>query len=267
VTLGITQSGDLHLRYVDVGTGEPPLLFIHGGSCDYAHFAPQVEYFRKTHRVVAYDQRGHGESAKCGTYTVGALAEDARWLCDELSLVSPVIIGHSLGGSVAIAVGAAYPELAAGLVLLDSAGFGRNPEQAAAVRTRIASAATDASRQEVRSWVGEGLFEPFDDPATVREIMDTMARQPWEVWRELAESWVSFDLGAVAARVRVPVMYVGTSRPKINLAAIAESYPEWYIGRTVGAGHFHQLFVPAQVNAMIDTFISQIERTNGAMGS
>jgi hypothetical protein len=55
-------------------------------------------------------------------------------------------------------------------------------------------------------------------------------------------------------------MFIGSSRPFVELERIHQVRPDWYLGRTVGAGHFHQLLVPDQVNGMIVSFLRQVGR-------
>ncbi len=57
----ITGEG-ITLRFQDLGTGSPPLVFVHGWGCSHRHFAPQIQHFSVENRVVSPDQRGHGES-------------------------------------------------------------------------------------------------------------------------------------------------------------------------------------------------------------
>src|SRR5436853_5160764 len=95
------------LAYEQAGTGEPPLVFMHGWSADRTYFAPQVEHFRGSHRVVALDLRGHGESGKPEqAYTMAAFADDVAWLCGQLGVRKPVLVGHSMGGNIALELAA-----------------------------------------------------------------------------------------------------------------------------------------------------------------
>ena len=50
------------LAYEERGQGSPPMVFVHGWSCDHRYFAPQVERFSQDHRAIAVDLRGHGET-------------------------------------------------------------------------------------------------------------------------------------------------------------------------------------------------------------
>jgi pimeloyl-ACP methyl ester carboxylesterase len=55
---------EVMLCYVDQGTGDPPLLLMHGWCCDHTYFQPQVDCFRQRHRCVAVELRGHGAADK-----------------------------------------------------------------------------------------------------------------------------------------------------------------------------------------------------------
>ncbi len=55
----VTHNG-VKLFYDQAGEGEPPMVLVHGWCCDHTYFAPQAEHFRRHHRVIAVDLRGHG---------------------------------------------------------------------------------------------------------------------------------------------------------------------------------------------------------------
>src|SRR5262245_31574317 len=104
----------VRLAYEERGRGAPPMVFVHGIACDHSHFTPQFDHFGRNHRVVAVDLRGHGQSDKPeGDYSLTLYTEDLAWLCEALGLYRPVIVGHSLGGVIALDLAARYPELPA----------------------------------------------------------------------------------------------------------------------------------------------------------
>src|SRR5579859_6537108 len=96
--------------YVDIGSGPQTLLFLHGWACNHNFFARQIECFSRFHRVVAPDLCGHGASdAPERRYTVSEFADDLAWLCAELGVQRPVLVGHSMGGLIALELAATYP--------------------------------------------------------------------------------------------------------------------------------------------------------------
>jgi pimeloyl-ACP methyl ester carboxylesterase len=100
--------------------GKPPIVLVHGWCCDHTYFAPQIEHFAsRGHSVVAVDLRGHGQSDKPQQqYTMQAFADDVGWMCEQLNIVKPVIVGHSMGGVVAFDIATRFPALPSAIVLL-----------------------------------------------------------------------------------------------------------------------------------------------------
>jgi pimeloyl-ACP methyl ester carboxylesterase len=99
------------LFYEEAQGDEPPILLVHVIACDHTHFGPQFEHFaRRGHRVVAMDLRGHGKSDKPHqSYTMELFTEELAWMCAQLGPKKPVVIGHSLGGVVALALALSCP--------------------------------------------------------------------------------------------------------------------------------------------------------------
>jgi pimeloyl-ACP methyl ester carboxylesterase len=107
------------LAYEEAGSGAPPIVLVHDLGSDHSCFASQFEYFRCRHRVVTIDLRGHGQSeGPRGACTVDVLADDLAWLCYELGLYRPVVLGHGLGGMVALDLATRYPDLPWAIVVV-----------------------------------------------------------------------------------------------------------------------------------------------------
>jgi pimeloyl-ACP methyl ester carboxylesterase len=253
------QRDGITFAYDDVGAGDPPVLLIHGMACDRATMGAQVDHFGPSHRTVAYDQRGHGESDKPSgpAYGPAALADDAYWLTLQLGLERPVVIGHSLGGTIALALVSAHPELASALVMLDSS-FGFDEAGREGLSAFYEGLTADTYEDTVRSFVSQRLLDPGDDPVLSGRVLDLMAGCPMGVFVAMGRSLLDFDVAAAAA-VEVPTLYIASSRPWVDMTDIHRARPDWYLGRTVGAGHFHNALVADQVNAMIDAFLARVD--------
>jgi len=243
------------LCFAQEAGGTPPLLFVHGWSCDHSFFSPQFEHFRQSHQVVAVDLRGHGASDKPDQdYTMAAFADDVAWLCEQIHLRKPVIIGHAMGGLVAIDLAAHYPDLPAAIVtlatpvLLTEAACDQLLPVVAALRT-------PAYRRAQRQMVEQGLFLPTDDPARKAHILDRMSSAPQQVMASAFEHTVAYYRTMPIAACRVPWLALFASWVP-DVAQLRALCPHVMTGQTVGAGAFHQLEVPAQVNAMIERFLS-----------
>ena len=89
----------VNLRYLDTGSGDPALVFIHGWCCDQTTWRDQIKAFSPRHRIIAVNLRGHGASDKPDQdYDIAGFVDDMTWLIQEIGLDRPVIIGHSMGG-------------------------------------------------------------------------------------------------------------------------------------------------------------------------
>ena len=113
------------VAYRRAGDG-PPIVLIHGitaSSVVWEHVGPQLA---RHHTVLAPDLLGHGQSAKPrGDYSMGAFASGIRDLVVSLGLGPVTVVGHSLGGGVAMQFAYQYPERAGRLALISSGGLGR----------------------------------------------------------------------------------------------------------------------------------------------
>ncbi len=110
--------------YVKTGSG-PTLLLLHGLGCDHRTWHPVIEALSRHHTVLAPDLLGHGESDKPrADYSVGGYANGMRDLLAVLGLDRVTVVGHSLGGGVAMQFAYQYPELTERMVLVAPGGFG-----------------------------------------------------------------------------------------------------------------------------------------------
>lgn len=113
----------LTLRVREWPTDGPPIVLAHGLASNSRIWDDVAQILAQRYRVVALDQRGHGLSDRpTDGYTFDRVVGDLLGLLDALSLDRPVLVGHSWGGNVVLAFGAAHPDRLRGLVLVDG-GF------------------------------------------------------------------------------------------------------------------------------------------------
>lgn len=141
-----TLKGDPKLAYYDAGAtvdSDPAIILSHSSlarSEDWENIFPRLA---TRYRVIAYDARGHGKSARTSDYTLRSFADDALRVLREVAKTPAVLIGHSLGALSALVSAAEAPELVRGVVLEDPAlAYARawEPARYETLREAIASA-------------------------------------------------------------------------------------------------------------------------------
>jgi pimeloyl-ACP methyl ester carboxylesterase len=186
------DSDGVRIAYADEGEGEP-ILLIHGFASNVATNWRDAHWLRTLtgakRRVIAYDNRGHGESEKIydpNFYGAPMMAEDARRLLDHLGIARADVMGYSMGARIAAFLAFRHPERVRSLVL---AGAGINL---------------------VRGMVGTGPLARALEAQSIDEVTNDTARS----FRAFAEQTKS-DLKALATCLRGP-------REKITPEDLAE---------------------------------------------
>jgi len=117
---GTVEANGIQLRYYRTGGNLPPMVLSHGFTDNGLCWTGLAHALEKQYDVIMYDIRGHGFSEAPETgYAMDDLVADMVGLIQALELERPVIMGHSLGGSICAAVAAEYPELPQKVVLVD----------------------------------------------------------------------------------------------------------------------------------------------------
>lgn len=176
--------GDLELAAVEAGRGGRPLLLVHGFTGGKHDFADHVDDLAAAGwHVVAYDQRGHGESDKPADeadYSFDRLADDLFGVLDVLGWDRTVLLGHSMGGMVAQVAALRAPERFAGLVLMDTGPGALAVDRAMAERAASICREVGIARfADILDAQGPG---PLESPAAKRareqrpELVEQMAR-------------------------------------------------------------------------------------------
>lgn len=277
--VGTVQVASLHghlLSYVDSGTG-PAVLFIHGLLGSHHHWAHLVDTLDTDHRVLAPDLFGHGASEKpMGDYSLGAHAATLRDLLDRLGIDRVTLVGHSLGGGVAMQLCYLFPERVERLVLVSSGGLGRSV-------SRLLRSATLPGAEWVLPVIASGWVR-----GQVETVGRTLARVGLRPRTDLTEAWHGFTSLADAESRRaflattrsvidpggqtvtahdhlpmavdIPTLIVWGTRDKVipveHATAAQRAIPGSRVELFEGAGHFPHLDQPDRFAALLGEFIA-----------
>jgi len=272
---------DLHGRevgYLGGGSG-PVLLLIHGmaGSCE--NWRDVIEPLARRHTVIAPDLPGHGMSAGGpGDYSLGSLASGLRDLLLALGHERATLVGHSLGGGIAMQFSYQFPEMVERLVLVASGGLG--PEVSPILRAaalpgaELFIAATASTGQKVGGAIGRGLsaigMKPAADFAEVARGYASLSEpRRRKAFLATLRSVVGTEGQRVAASDRlylaeeVPVLIVWGARDPIIPVRHGEDAHRTLPGSRLeifdGAGHMPQLEQPGHFIAVLENFLAENE--------
>jgi pimeloyl-ACP methyl ester carboxylesterase len=237
----------------DGGRGDPPVVLVHSLAGNSSHWSAQLEHLRRTRRSVALDLRGHGQSEppRNSDYSIAGMAGDIAAVADTLGLQRFVLVGHSMGGGVALAFAGKYPPRVAGLVLVDPIGDGKQipPAEAKDYLSGFESNYDSTSQAYWTSIAGP------DSAVSRRLLADLRATSPEAVVQVLREV-MQFDPDPALARYNGPKLSIITPYNDMpsSLHRLGKGFPHHMVE---GTGHWIQLDKPDEVNRMLDDFLYQ----------
>ncbi len=248
-----TREG-VRLHWHERGTGEPSILALHGWCLDHSSLEPLLERLSARHRVVAPDLRGFGASDAPPTgYRLGTWADDAAWLIERLELGRPVVLGHSLGGAIGLALAACEPAALRGLILLDAPIVLR--ERTRAYLAGYAAELGGADPGTAAARFAAGCVPPRDGAALRERFTAAIRACPAHVRGPAFRALLS-DTDALAARCRVPALLIDSATPMADDARLRALCPGLERVAIEGAGHFLQEVAPDEVARHVDRFVA-----------
>jgi pimeloyl-ACP methyl ester carboxylesterase len=276
-----TKTVQVHGRavsYAEAGSG-PLLLLIHGMAGTADNWRAVIEPLARAHTVIAPDFPGHGRSAPGGgDYSLGSLATGLRDLLLTLGHDRATLVGHSLGGGVAMQFTYQFPEMVERLVLVSSGGLG--PEVSPLLRAAalpgadLFIGATAEIGQRVGSVLGRGLgaigMRPNADLAEVARGYASLAdAERRKAFLATLHAVVGTAGQRVAAVDRLylaealPLLIIWGERDPIIPVAHAEeahrTLPNSRLEIFEGAGHLPQLEEPGRFVAALERFLAETE--------
>jgi pimeloyl-ACP methyl ester carboxylesterase len=266
------------VTYAEAGEG-PVLLLIHGIGGSLENWGDAIEPLSRTHKVIAPDLPGHGASAAGGgDYSIGAFASSLRDLLVALGHERATLVGHSLGGGIAMQFTYQFPEMVERLILVSSGGLG--PEVSPVLRAAalpgadLFIAATAGIGQRVGPTIGRGLgrlgLRPSADVAEVARGYGSLSDP---VRRSAFLATVRGVIGTAGQRVdasdrlylaeAMPVLILWGERDSIIPVRHGEDAHERIPGSRFqvfdGVGHLPQIEAPLRFVSAIKGFLDETE--------
>lgn len=244
------QIDGAEIYYAQAGQGRPALLLIHGAGADHTLWGEQISALQKAFTVAALDLNGHSQSPKRTSRDgISLYAQEARAVCEALG-VPTVLVGHSMGGAVAMTLALDPPQNLAGLVLVGTGAKLRvHPQILEFCRSDFARA-----RDLLVTWAFAAHA-----PSELRERSRAqMQRNGAETLFRDFSSCNSFDVTDRLSEITCPTLIVCGTADQLTPAKYSEYLQAHIAGAQLrlieNAGHMVMLEQPDALNQVLRDF-------------
>jgi pimeloyl-ACP methyl ester carboxylesterase len=249
----------VEIVYSAAGSGEPALLFIHGGLAERSFWDAQLQHFSGSHRTIAIDLPGHGESGSDRkTWGMAEFGADVRAVVEAEKLNKVVLIGNSLGGPVAIEAALLLPGKALGVIGIDtfqSVDYKITPDEARQRAEAFRSDYSGSVKLMVRS-----LFHPDADPAVVADAERRMAHTPPQAAYEIFMSMEGYDVAASTRKLTIPLRAVNGDLYPTDIPGVRKVKADFEAVVLPHTGHYPMLERPEEFNSALAGVVAALSR-------
>ena len=260
---GVLEHRGCRLAYKLVGKG-PPVLFIQGSGVHGSGWGPQIEALSERYQCLSFDNRGIGESQPRGAaITVEQMAEDALVLMDTVGWSSAHVVGHSLGGLIALHLALSAPNRVRSLALLCTFARGRDATRLSwdmfwlGLRTYVGTRGMRRRAFVQMVLPADQLADADGWAARLAPIFGhDLADHPPVVMKQLAAMRV-YDATSQLSRLKnVPTLVVGATHDRIAspdvVRTLVENIPGCRFVEFDNAAHGVTIQCAARINALLD---------------
>ena len=251
------------VHYESYGKGKEAIVFIHGWTCDLTFWRGQAPVYT-THRALLVDLPGHGLSEKPEvSYTQERFARAVEAVMSDAGVERAVLVGHSMGGPVAITFLRLFPAKAKALVLVDA--FIPKPPKDDADRASqkgrmdlFLKSFRAPNYQQTAQKMIESMFSDKTTPDQREEIRTKMLAAPQHVVASAMEGMFALEAPKPGETYSLPVMAIMVANPsRVGFEAYLRTvfpnlkYEEWQ-----GSGHFLMMESPDRFNRALEEFLA-----------
>jgi 3-oxoadipate enol-lactonase len=240
----------------------PWLVFSHSLACSVRMWDEEIARHKDRYRVLAYDTRGHGQSAAPeGPYTLEALADDLHALLEHLKIEKPHYCGLSMGGMIGQTAALKYPGIFRTMTLCDTTSrYG--PEAAAMWQERIRIAESRGMAPLVQPTLERWFTEPFrkNHPEKVKPVASLIERTPVAGYVGCCAAIPKINLTSRLKEIRTPTLVIcgndDPATPPALAREIQENIPGAKLTLIPQAAHLANIEQPEAFNRALADFLS-----------
>ncbi len=249
--------GGINLHYEVYGRGDP-IVLSHGFLDNCSVWRDLVEMMAGKHTVVLYDHRGHGRSDKPrGDYSVRSLAEDLHGLLLGLDLDRVAVVGHSLGGMIALTLALEHPHLVSKLVLVCTTAR-LVPQLQITGRVMAGMGYLVPYGMFAEKFMKLRVVDPSEESADAGS--DRVTRTPKHVAYDCGKRLLTgYDVRRSVSRVKAPTLILAGERDRGAPVAMSRFLHREIKGSRLhimpGCGHLPMIEKPREFNSLLLDFL------------
>jgi non-heme chloroperoxidase len=262
-TRSISLPTGVTLEYVEHGSPSGvPLLLLHGLSDSLRSYELALPHLPASIRAFALSQRGHGDSSRPATgYTPSDFAADLAAFMDAIGLERAVIVGHSMGSSIARRFALDFPERTLGLVLVGSFATLEDKPGVIELAQAVAELRDPVDPAFVAEFQQSTLAQPVP-PAFFDVVVQESLKVPARVWRAVLEGLMGPDHPTEVGSIEAPTLIVWGDQDAFCLRSDQDALVAGIAGSQLvayaGVGHDPQWEQPERFAADLAAFVQRI---------
>jgi pimeloyl-ACP methyl ester carboxylesterase len=245
-----------------------PLILLHGVGADGRMFAPVTERLAGSARLIVWNLPGYSGKPLDNPLTFRRLAAALATELEALDATPAVVIGHSIGGMVALEFAATFPQRVRGLILsATTPAFGSRDGsfQREFLKARLGPLEAGRTMAQMAAESGPRLVGSGAAPEAAPSLVRLMSEVPEATFRAAMACLVSFDRRADLASIRVPTLLISgdedTNAPLKTMTRMAEAIPGARLEVLSGIGHLAPLECPDRFAGIVRSFLAELPET------
>ena len=239
-------------------TPDATVILVHGWSCDSTYWSEQLPALRRHFDVITIDLAGHGKTpATRADFSMASFGRDVAEVVAQLPAGQPIVlVGHSMGGPVAVEAALLLGERVRGVIGVDTfASIGLPKPSAVENAARLAAFERDF-RSTTYAFVSQSFFRADADPSLRERIANDMASADPKVALAAIQGLNDWDGTQRLPLLKQPIATINADQVPLDAARLQRYAPSFQQITLAGQGHFLMMENPTRFNPVLIETIS-----------